>query len=144
MNMMLVLAIYVVAIVAYVAFSRRRQAKAQEDRFAGLAKGAEVETIGGLIAIVDEIDKENNRIVLDAEGVFLTFDLSRSIMKVITPAPTTETAETTKKTIIEEDSAIESADENVRCVFETRLNPGLFAFSNLIGIKSCSEPLKMW
>ena len=74
MNMMLVLAIYVVAIVAYVAFSRRRQAKAQEDRFAGLAKGAEVETIGGLIAIVDEIDKENNRIVLDAEGVFLTFD----------------------------------------------------------------------
>lgn len=108
MNMMLVLAIYVVAIVAYVAFSRCRQAKAQEDRFAGLAKGAEVETIGGLIAIVDEIDKENNRIVLDAEGVFLTFDLSRSIMKVITPAPTTET---TKKTIIEEDSAIESADE---------------------------------
>ena len=59
-----------------------------------------------------EIDKENNRIVLDAEGVFLTFDLSRSIMKVITPAPTTETAETTKKTIIEEDSAIESSDEN--------------------------------
>ena len=109
MNMMLVLAIYVVAIVAYVAFSRRRQAKAQEDRFAGLAKGAEVETIGGLIAIVDEIDKENNRIVLDAEGVF--FDLSRSIMKVITPAPTTEAAETTKKTIIEEDSAIESDDE---------------------------------
>ena len=94
MNMMLVLAIYVVAIVAYVAF-----------------KGAEVETIGGLIAIVDEIDKENNRIVLDAEGVFLTFDLSRSIMKVITPAPTTETAETTEKTIIEEDSAIESSDE---------------------------------
>ena len=47
MNMMLVLAIYVVAIVAYVAFNRRRQAKAQEDRFAGLAKGAEVETIGG-------------------------------------------------------------------------------------------------
>ena len=99
MNMMLVLAIYVVAIVAYVAFNRRRQAK------------AEVETIGGLIAIVDEIDKENNRIVLDAEGVFLTFDLSRSIMKVITPAPSTETAETVKETIVEEDSAIESADE---------------------------------
>ena len=112
MNMMLVLAIYVVAIVAYVAFSRRRQAKAQEDRFAGLAKGAEVETFGGLIAIVDEIDKEIFRIGLDAVGGFLTFDLSRSIMKVITPAPTTETAETTKKTIIEEDSAIESADEN--------------------------------
>ena len=53
----------------------------------------------------------NVDVVNGAEGVFLTFDLSRSIMKVITPAPTTETAETTKKTIIEEDSAIESADE---------------------------------
>ena len=52
MNMMLLLVIYAVAIVGYVVFSRRRQAKAQEDRFAGLAKGAEVETIGGLIAIV--------------------------------------------------------------------------------------------
>lgn len=111
MNMMLLLVIYAVAIVGYVVFSRRRQAKAQEDRFAGLAKGAEVETIGGLIAIVDEIDKENNRIVLDAEGIFLTFDLSRSIMKVITPAPSTETSETVKETIVEEDSAIESADE---------------------------------
>ena len=85
MNMMLLLVIYAVAIVGYVVFSRRRQAKAQEDRFAGLAKGA--------------------------EGVFLTFDLSRSIMKVITPAPSTETAETVKETIVEEDSAIESADE---------------------------------
>ena len=82
MNMMLLLVIYAVAIVGYVVFSRRRQAKAQEDRFAGLAKGAEVETIGGLIAIVDEIDKENNRIVLDAEGVFLTFDLSLSLIHI--------------------------------------------------------------
>ena len=32
MNMMLLLVIYAVAIVGYVVFSRRRQAKAQEDR----------------------------------------------------------------------------------------------------------------
>ena len=32
-------------------------------------------------------------------------------MKVITPAPSTETAETVKETIVEENSAIESADE---------------------------------
>ena len=37
-------------------------------------------------------------------------------MKVITPAPTTETAETTEKTIIEEESAIESADETKMCI----------------------------
>ena len=107
MKIIPILAIYVIAFIAYIAYSRRRQAKAQEDRFSGLAKGAEVETI----AIVDEVDKENNRIVLDAEGVFLTFDLSRSIMKVITPAPSLEKTETSEDTVIEEDSAIESSDE---------------------------------
>lgn len=111
MKIIPILAIYVIAFIVYIAYSRRRQAKAQEDRFSGLAKGAEVETIGGLIAIVDEVDKENNRIVLDAEGVFLTFDLSRSIMKVITPAPSLEKTETSEETVIEEDSAIESSDE---------------------------------
>lgn len=111
MKIIPILAIYVIAFIAYIAYSRRRQAKAQEDRFSGLAKGAEVETIGGLIAIVDEVDKENNCIVLDAEGVFLTFDLSRSIMKVITPAPSLEKTETSEETVIEEDSAIESSDE---------------------------------
>lgn len=95
-----ILAIYVIAFIAYIAYSRRRQAKAQEDRFSGLAKGAEVETIGGLIAIVDEVDKENNRIVLDAEGVFLTFDLSRSIMKVITPAPSSEKQKPVKRLLL--------------------------------------------
>lgn len=116
MNMITLILIYVIAIGAYMYFARRKQAKAQEDRFAGLEKGAEVETIGGLIAIVDEIDRDNNRIVLDAEGVFLTFDLQRSIMKVITPAPTTE-AETVEAIETEEasevvDSAIESDDKD--------------------------------
>ena len=68
-------------------------------------------TKGFLRSNINKCRKEYNRIVLDAEGVFLTFDLSRSIMKVITPAPSTETAETVKETIVEEDSAIESADE---------------------------------
>lgn len=114
MNMITLILIYVIAIGAYMYFARRRQAKAQEDRFAGLEKGAEVETIGGLIAIVDEIDRDNNRIVLDAEGVFLTFDLQRSIMKVITPAPTAEKTEVIEVETETEttDSAIESADKD--------------------------------
>ncbi len=92
-------------------FSRRRQAKAQEDRFPGLAKGAEVETIGGLLLLSMRLTKKITVLFWMQKVFSLTFDLSRSIMKVITPAPTTETVETTKKTIIEEDSAIESADE---------------------------------
>ncbi len=52
MNMMLVCT-FMWSLLLYVAFSRRRQTKAQEDRLQALLKGAEVETIGGLIAIVD-------------------------------------------------------------------------------------------
>ena len=57
MKIIPILAIYVIAFIAYIAYSRRRQAKLKKTAFSGLAKGAEVETIGGLIAIVDEVDK---------------------------------------------------------------------------------------
>ncbi|MGT2907438.1 preprotein translocase subunit YajC [Streptococcus dentiloxodontae] len=103
MNMWTLLLIYAVIMVIWFSYSRRKQTKAQEDRFASLKKGAEVETIGGLIGIVDEIDKDNNRIVLDVEGVYLPFDLNRSILKVLTPASADDTNQ--------EDTAVESDDK---------------------------------
>ena len=63
--------------------TQKKQKQARDEMQTKLVKGAEVETIGGLIATVDEVDQANNRIVLDAEGVYLTFDLQRSILKVI-------------------------------------------------------------
>ena len=38
-----------------------------------LEKGYEVITIGGLYGTVDEVDIENKTIVLDIDGVYLTF-----------------------------------------------------------------------
>ena len=39
-------------------------------------KGYEVITIGGLYGTVDEVDTEKKTIVLDVDGVYLTFELA--------------------------------------------------------------------
>lgn len=39
-------------------------------------------TIGGMYAIVDEVDTVGNKIVLDVDGVFLPFELS-AIKRVV-------------------------------------------------------------
>ena len=39
-------------------------------------KGYEVITIGGLYGTVDEVDTERKTVVLDVDGVYLTFELT--------------------------------------------------------------------
>ncbi len=41
-----------------------------------LQKGYEVITNGGLYRTVDEVDSERKTVVLDVDGVFLTFELA--------------------------------------------------------------------
>ena len=41
-----------------------------------LQKGYEVITIGGLYGTVDEVDTEKKTVVLDVDGVYLTFELT--------------------------------------------------------------------
>ena len=41
-----------------------------------LQKGYEVITIGGLYGTVDEVDTEKRTVVLDVDGVYLTFELT--------------------------------------------------------------------
>lgn len=124
------------------AFSRRRQAKAQERyRFAGLAKGAEVETIGGLIAVVDEIDKENNRIVL-MQKVFLTFDLIVQSWKWLRQH-NYRTAETTKDGQLLKIQQLSLLMKTKMCIWD-RLNPGLLRFLILSVLQKLFRTLKMW
>lgn len=63
---------------------RQQQAKRQE-QMAGLAKGTEIVTIGGLYGVIDEIDREANKMVLDVDGVYLTFELTA--LKAVVTAP---------------------------------------------------------
>ena len=90
--------------------TQKKQKQARYEMQTKLVKGAEVETIGGLIATVDEVDQANNRIVLDAEGVYLTFDLQRSILKVIS-SPASESAVSTDEQAKDSEQTKEDNDQ---------------------------------
>ena len=56
----------------------RPQQKAQKDKqtmIQALKKGDAVVTIGGLHGIVDEVNQGQGTVVLDCEGIYLTFEL---------------------------------------------------------------------
>ena len=67
-----------------------------------LQKGYEVITIGGLYGTVDEVDTEKGTIVLDVDGVYLTFELAA--IKTVLPL---KEAVTPEGTVVDEDGAIE-------------------------------------
>ena len=60
-------------------FMSRSQKKQYQNRMESLnklQKGYEVITIGGLYGTVDEVDTERKTVVLDVDGVYLTFELT--------------------------------------------------------------------
>lgn len=61
---------------------QKKQMQERQDELKRLAPGTEVVTIGGLYATVDEVDVEQNTVVLDADGIYLTFELS-AIKRII-------------------------------------------------------------
>ena len=80
-----------VAMVGLMFFTQRSQKKQAQKRMESLnklQKGYEVITIGGLYGTVDEVDTEKRTIVLDVDGVYLTFEL----VAIKTVLPLKETA----------------------------------------------------
>lgn len=66
-------------------FMQKKQAKQAQDRYEQLkklSKGDQVVTLGGLYATVDAVDGDKGIIVLDADGIFLTYELS-AIKRVV-------------------------------------------------------------
>lgn len=55
---------------------QKKQLQQRQDELRSLTRGTQVVTIGGLYATVDEVDPERNTVVLDADGIYLTFELS--------------------------------------------------------------------
>ena len=83
--------IVLVAMVGLMFFTQRSQKKQAQKRMESLnklQKGYEVITIGGLYGTVDEVDTEKRTIVLDVDGVYLTFELAA----IKTVLPLKETA----------------------------------------------------
>ena len=63
--------------------SQRKQQERRMDSLKKLSKGTEVVTIGGLFGTVDDVDTDAGTVVLDVDGVYLTFELA-AIKRVIT------------------------------------------------------------
>lgn len=56
--------------------SQKKQQAKRMDALSRLSKGNRVVTIGGLHAVIDEVNSEEKTVVLDVDGVYLTFDLA--------------------------------------------------------------------
>ena len=89
--------IMLVLMVGLMFFMSRRQKKQYQKRMESLnklQKGNEVITIGGLYGTIDEVDKERKTVVLDVDGVYLTFELGA--IKTVLPVSEGITAAATE------------------------------------------------
>ncbi|CZQ84393.1 preprotein translocase subunit YajC [Trichococcus collinsii] len=84
---------------------QKKQAQKTQDMLSQIKPGDRVVTIGGLHGIVEEINSADNTVVLDCEGIFLTFE-KRSISRISKVATIT-----TDDAIVEDYSATESEQE---------------------------------
>ena len=71
--------------------SQKKQAQKRMDSLNKLQKGYEVITIGGLYGTVDEVNTDKRTVVLDVDGVYLTFELTA--IKTVLPLKETYSLE---------------------------------------------------
>lgn len=101
----LFLPLVMVAMIGFMMFTQRRQQKQRQETLNQIQKGDEIVTIGGLFGIVDEIDEQ--KVVLDVDGVFLTFERG-AIRNRVSQASTDVVAKESNEVT---DSAIEESAE---------------------------------
>ena len=81
---------------------QKKQAKKTQDMLSQIKPGDKVVTIGGLHGIVEEVNSADNTVVLDCEGIFLTFE-KRAISRISKVATIT-----TDDAIVEDFTATET------------------------------------
>ncbi|HEM4815706.1 TPA: preprotein translocase subunit YajC [Streptococcus suis] len=104
----LFLPLVMVAMIGFMFYSQRKQQKQRQEALNQIKKGDEIVTIGGLFGIVDEID--DKKVVLDVDGVYLTFERGAIRNRVASSGTTSavveevavETTEATPEVAIEE------------------------------------------
>ena len=87
---------------------QKKQQEKVQDMLANLEAGDSVVTIGGLHGVIDEINPEANTVVLDCEGIYLTFE-RRSVSRVTAKAD--DTLQTTEEVIVEEPEDFNDSEE---------------------------------
>ena len=103
-QMTLLIAYIVVAGGAFWFFGRKQRQRAKEIQAQREAMkiGDKVVTIGGLHGVIDNIDTVNKTVVLDCEGVILTFERA-AIHHVVTEAAATNNEVYTDEVATEEE-----------------------------------------
>ena len=78
-------------LIFYMNRTQKKQAEKRMESLNKLQKGYEVITIGGLYGTVDEVDTNKRTVVLDVDGVYLTFELTA--IKTVLPQAEAATSE---------------------------------------------------
>ena len=96
------------ALMFFMQRSQKKQAQKRMESLNKLQKGYEVITIGGLYGTIDEVDSERKTVVLDVDGVYLTFELTaiKTVLPLTEGIPAAAGVEG-DVAVSEEDSAIE-------------------------------------
>mgnify|MGYP002722247473 FL=1 len=87
----LIILVLMMGLMFFMQRSQKKQAQKRMESLNKLQKGYEVITIGGLYGTVDEVDTEKGTIVLDVDGVYLTFELAA--IKTVLPLKETASLE---------------------------------------------------
>lgn len=101
----LIMLVLMVGLMFFMSRSQKKQYQKRMESLNKLQKGNEVITIGGLYGTIDEVDTDRKTVVLDVDGVYLTFELGA--IKTVLPVSEGITAAATEGVSSEVDSAIE-------------------------------------
>lgn len=110
-----ILLIVIMFVVMYFLMIRpqRKQQQKHQDTLSKLQKGDHVITIGRLHGVVDEINEEDKTVTIDADGVYLVFDL-RAIAQVTQKSASAAVAEDVQKPEeAKTEETVESSDDDV-------------------------------
>ena len=110
-SMWLMIIVLLVFMYFFVMRPQRKMQQNQQQREAGLKKGDRVMMSSGLYGKVDKVNREDQTVVIDADGLFLTYNI-RAIAKVINdenPVTKTELKENETK---EENNTEESSSSD--------------------------------
>ena len=105
---MIIMFVVMAGLIFYMNRTQKKQAEKRMESLNKLQKGYEVITIGGLYGTVDEVDTEKRTVVLDVDGVYLTFELTA--IKTVLPQAEAE-VDPEAKVAIEADGVEEYAIE---------------------------------
>ena len=88
---MIIMFVVMAGLIFYMNRTQKKQAQKRMESLNKLQKGYEVITIGGLYGTVDEVDTDKRKVVLDVDGVYLTFELTA--IKTVLPQAEAEASE---------------------------------------------------